>query len=322
MWQPERLVQGPVRLLESQIPQLNRLFADAFTDRYRKDGFVGMRVPQLHADVWRYALRDAGSGAMGWLDERGELVAFNVAHHSGEEGWMGPLAVRPDRQGLGLGKTVIKSALDWLLARRARVIGVETMPRTTENIGFYSRLGFNPAYLTVSLSNEVAERAARGSWVRLGEADPEERRDWLARCRRSLQSAMAGYDFTREQELTAELGLGDTVVLDSAGAPGAFALYHSAPLVEGRPADELRVLKLYAASPEAFHRIMTALEAVAAELGLRRVTIRCQTAYRDAYRYLIERGYRVRWTDLRMWWHGYEEPMASGGAVVFSNWEI
>jgi GNAT superfamily N-acetyltransferase len=322
MWQPERLVQGPVRLLESHIPQLNRLFADAFTDRYRKDGFVGVRVPQLHADVWRYALRDAGSGAMAWLDERGELVAFNVAHQSGEEGWMGPLAVRPDRQGLGLGKTVIKAALDWLLARRARVIGLETMPRTTENIGFYSRLGFHPAYLTVTLSYDVAARAPRRAGQRLGDLGPKERQDWLGRCRLTLQRAIAGYDFTRELELTAELGLGDTLVMDAAGVPEAFALYHSAPLVEARPAEELRVLKLFAASPEAFHRLMTALEAVAAERGLWRVAIRCQTAYRDAYRYLIGRGYRVRWTDLRMWWQGHEEPMASGGAVVFSNWEI
>src|SRR5574341_58124 len=87
MWQPDRVVQGPRRLTESEIGPLNRLFADAFTDRYRKDGLVGVRVPQLNPDVWRYALRDAGLGAMAWTDERGELVAFNVAHHSGVEGW-------------------------------------------------------------------------------------------------------------------------------------------------------------------------------------------------------------------------------------------
>jgi GNAT superfamily N-acetyltransferase len=323
MWQLERPVTGPVRLLESHIPQLNRLFADAFTDRYRKDGFVGMRVPQLHEEIWRYALRDAGAGAMGWLDERGDLVAFNVAHHSGVEGWMGPLAVRPDRQGLGLGKAVIGAALEWLRGQQVRVIGLETMPRTTDNIGFYSRLGFVPGYLTVTLTNDVESRSAsRASWYRLGEATGGERRAWLARCRRVLHAAMPGYDFTRELELTEELDLGDTVVLGSAEAPSAFALYHSAPLVEGRLADELRVLKLYAASLEAFDDIIAASEAVAARLRLRRVAVRCQTAYREAYRRLIERGYRVRWTDLRMWWRGYEEPMAAAGAVVFSNWEI
>ena len=33
---------------------------------------------------------------MVWRDDEGALVAFNIAHQSGTEGWMGPLAVRTD----------------------------------------------------------------------------------------------------------------------------------------------------------------------------------------------------------------------------------
>jgi hypothetical protein len=36
---------------------------------------------------------------------------------------------------------------------------------------------------------------------------------------------------------------------------------------------------------------------------------------------LIARGYRVRWTDLRMAYEGYPEQHAAQG-VLFSNWEI
>jgi len=50
--------------------------------------------------------------------------------------------------------------------------------------------------------------------------------------------------------------------------------------------------------------------------------VRCQTVYRDAYSALIERGYRVRWSDLRMTMAGFEERMPAGGGVVWSNWEI
>ena len=42
-----------------------------------------------------------------WRDERGEIAAFNMVHRSGREGWMGPLAVRPDVQGRGSGKEVV-----------------------------------------------------------------------------------------------------------------------------------------------------------------------------------------------------------------------
>jgi len=321
MWQPDRVVQGPRRLLESEIGPLNRLFADAFTDRYRKDGLVGVRVPQLNPDVWRYALRDAGEGAMAWTDERGDLAAFNVAHHSGVEGWMGPLAVRPDRQGLGLGKAIIRSAMEWLVEQRVRVIGLETMPRTVENIGFYSKLGFVPGHLTITLTGDV-QRSVRGRFTRLSELSQRERTTWLTRLREALDGALPGYDFTRELELTSQLSLGDTVVIGSGSEVAAFALYHSVPLAEARPGDELRVLKLYADSLETLDKLIVALESCAAKHKLRRVALRCQTGYHRAYRYLIERGYRARWTDLRMWLDGYGEPMLPAGGVVFSNWEI
>src|SRR5260370_19565261 len=104
-WLPERQVLGPERAEERDIDDLNRVFADAFTDRYRRDGLVGVRVPHLNPQVWRYALLDAGPGAMLWRDAAGHVVAFNIAHRSGAEGGVGPLAVRPDRQGPGVGAT-------------------------------------------------------------------------------------------------------------------------------------------------------------------------------------------------------------------------
>src|ERR1041384_8382331 len=161
-WLPERQVFGPERARVQDIEALNRVFADAFTDRYRRDGLMGVRVPHLNPDIWRYALADAGEGAMLWRDEDGEVAAFNVAHHSGAEGRMGPLAVRPDRQGLGLGKTLVRAAADWLIAQGVATLGLETMPRTVENIGFYSRLGLTPGYLTITLTRDLVARGGGG----------------------------------------------------------------------------------------------------------------------------------------------------------------
>src|SRR3989449_6561601 len=112
----------------------------------------------LNPHVWRYALLDAGDGAMVWRDEAGRVAAFNIAHRSGAEGWMGPLAVRPDRQGGGVGKTIVRTATDWLLEQGVSTLGLETMPRTVENIGFYARLGFSPGHLPVTLTNDIATR--------------------------------------------------------------------------------------------------------------------------------------------------------------------
>ncbi len=322
MWRPEATVQGPRIATPEDVPALNRIFSDAFTDRYRRDGLVGVRVPQLNPVIWRYAIEDAGAGAMRWDDERGAMLAFNIAHHSGTEGWMGPLAVRNDRQGLGVGRVIVETAIAWLREQGVRTLGLETMPRTVENIGFYSKLGFVPQHLTVTLTGEVTQRAVRGRFILLSQTKSAQRQELIERCRRRLDQSAPGYDFSREFELTLALRIGDGVVVEREDTIAGFALWHSAALADARPADELRVLKLYADSDGAFDRLIVALESCAAKHKIRRVAMRCQTAFRRAYQQLIARDYRVRWTDLRMTLQGFPEAVLPEGEVLFSNWEI
>jgi GNAT superfamily N-acetyltransferase len=318
MWRPDRSVRGPDRPTYRDIDALNRVFAEAFTDRYSRDGLVGVRVPQLNPLVWRYALDDAGDGAMVWRDADGHLVAFNMVHRSGTEGWMGPLAVRPDRQSEGLGSVMVRTGIDWLKGQGATTIGLETMPRTVDNIGFYSRIGLVPGYLTVTLVHDVSRRPAAaaeslGTGPRTGER--------VAECRRLTEALLPGVDFTREIELTRELAIGDTTLVRDGGQLTGFALWHSTPLAAGRPKDELRVLKLVAQDEAALDRLLEALPAAAAQERVGRLAIRCQTEFAPAYLRLIGRGYRVHWTDLRMILQGSpQRPPRSG--VVMSNWEI
>lgn len=319
-WLPDTRVTGPERATERDIEALNRVFAEAFTDRYRRDGLIGVRVPQLNPLVWRYALLDAGEGAMVWRDEHEDIAAFNVAHQAGTEGWMGPLAVRPDRQSTGVGKTVVRTAADWLIDRGITTLGLETMPRTPENIGFYARLGFIPAYLTVTLTNEIATRGHPAP-VLLSRCSAEEKESTMAAGRQLVSDLVSGIDFTREVLLTAELGLGDTSLVDGDTGLDAMAVWHSAPLADSRTRDEVRVLKLAARTDAAFDAAIAAVEAAAAKAGIRRIAVRCQTKYGEAFRRLIARGYRVRWTDLRMTYDRYPERHAAQG-VLFSNWEI
>ncbi|HSA54557.1 MAG TPA: GNAT family N-acetyltransferase [Gemmatimonadaceae bacterium] len=318
-WHLATDARGPFAASHDDIPALNQVFSDAFTERYRRDGMVGVRVPQLNPGIWRYAVEDAAGGALVWRGDRDEIVAFNIAHRSGSEGWMGPLAVRPEWQGSGLGKIVVRSGVDWLREGNAMVIGLETMPRTMDNIGFYSGLGFLPMRLTFTLTLDAA--AADGPVTLLGRLPAGLRDDMVAACRRLAHEEIPGFDFTREINLTAELGLGDTVLLERGGVLSGFALFHSAPLVEGRARDELRVLKLVLRREDEIDEMARLLCLAARRTGSRRVAIRVQGAYLGAYARLIALGARVRWTDLRMTVAGYPEPQAKNG-VVFSNWEI
>lgn len=318
-WLPDRGVRGPERPTVRDIEPLNRIFADAFTDRYRRDGLVGVRVPYLNPLIWRYAIEDAGEGAMIWRDNDGRPVAFNMVHQSGSEGWMGPLAVRPDRQSEGLGKSVVQAGIDWLRGKGARTIGLETMPRTTDNIGFYSRLELVPRHLTVTLTRDVPRKPTALGEL-LSSSGPEHLKT-LAECRDLSKRLSPGLDFTRELQLTLDLQVGDTTLVRRDNRLVGFALWHSAPLAEGRPRDEVRVLKLVAEDLEAFDSVIGAVGAATLGEGLRRISVRCQTAFADAYSRLIGDGFRVHWTDLRMTLAGCPEIVPTHG-VVWSNWEI
>jgi GNAT superfamily N-acetyltransferase len=318
-WRQSKQVSGPHPIRISDVPALNDVFSEAFTDRYRKDGLVAVRVPRLNPAIWRFAIDDAAGGAMLWRGDRDEVVAFNVAHISGVEGWMGPLAVRPDYQGQGAGKAVVITGVEWLKKQSARVVGLETMPRTIDNVGFYSSLGFVPGHLTVTITIEAAssDRAP----VTLGQLAEYDKDDAIRECRQFVQSLQPGYDFSREILLTDELALGDTVILRDGSAMTGFALCHTVPLVEGRVRDELRVLKAAARTVRDFGMLVTQLTDLARRGGIRRVAIRLQGEYSDLYRLLIGRGGRVRWTDLRMCIPDFSERRPPEG-VVLSNWEI
>ena len=315
----QHTVVGPHRARLQDVDELNQVFSDSFTERYRRDGMVGVRVPFLNSTIWRYAIEDAADGAMVWRDERGRIAAFNMVHRSGTEGWMGPLAVRTELQGSGTGKEVVARGVEWLKAQGATVIGLETMPRTMDNIGFYSRLGFSPGRLTITstLDAAYAETPARI----LSRLSPSGRADTVAECRELVARLLPGYDYSREIMLTHELSLGDTVLLYDGDRVAGFALTHTAPLVEGRTREELRVLKLVLEDESRFDEIVRATADYARRSGTRRLAFRMQGEFLRAYQRMIAMGAHVRWTDLRMSFTGYEERMPASG-LVLSNWEI
>lgn len=318
-WRPSNVLDGPYPARLDEIAELNQVFSESFTERYRRDGMVGVRVPFLNPAVWRYAIRDAADGAMVWRGERHDIVAFNIVHRSGVEGWMGPIAVRSEHQGIGAGKEIVRRGIEWLRVHGATVIGLETMPRTMDNIGFYSSIGFVPGRLTLTTTVDAsyADRPA----LLYGRLSSVEKDEMLLRCRELVGSLQPGYDHSREIQLTDELALGDTLLLSKRDHLVGFALCHTAPLVEGRAREDLRVLKLALADVSHLDEMVKQLSDLARRSGTRRVSVRVQSDYADAYARMIALRGRVRWSDLRMTLSGYSERKPERG-LVLSNWEI
>lgn len=320
-------VVGPELIPLGELPALNVLFSAAFSERYRRDGMAGVRVPPLNPPIWRYAIECAGTGAMLWRDALGRIAAFNLAHQSGAEGWMGPLAVREELQGQGVGRRVVTAGIEHLRRLGCRTVGLETMPRTMENIGFYARLGFVPAPMTITLTMEGLGGGAELPEL-LSAHGQGARESLVEECRALTDRVRPGSDYSREILLTLRHALGDLVILrDEARAVTGFALFHEVPLVEGRSREEMRVLKLVVAHGDDLLALTSLLRAQARHCGTLRVAIRMQGEYGSAFAALVADGARVRWTDLRMILAPRTgDPVAqsfpSRGGLALSNWEI
>jgi hypothetical protein len=155
----------------------------------------------------------------------------------------------------------------------------------------------------------------------LGRLAARDKEGALEECAALLGRLAPGYDYTREILLTDERSLGDTLLLRDGDAITGFALCHTAPLVEGRAREELRVLKLVLLDETLFEQATRALSDFGRRCGTRRVAFRLQGEYTQIYQQLIALGGRVRWSDLRMVLDGYPEARPERG-IVLSNWEI
>jgi len=94
--------------------------------------------------------------------------------------------------------------------------------------------------------------------VLLSRRSADEKDAAMASGRRLVSDLVSGIDFSREILLTAELGLGDTSLVEGDAGLDAMAVWHSAPLADAGRGDEVRVLKLAARTDAAFDAAIAA----------------------------------------------------------------
>ncbi|MGO4104996.1 GNAT family acetyltransferase [Leifsonia sp. YAF41] len=97
---------------------------------------------------FRRALDGETSTVLGGFDD-GCLIGTVMVGHDGHRGWVYYLAVEENRRGQGIGVQLMAAAEDWL--RDQGAVKIQLMVRTGNEavIGFYDRLGYEDAAVTV-----------------------------------------------------------------------------------------------------------------------------------------------------------------------------
>ncbi|MDI7276519.1 MAG: N-acetyltransferase [Anaerolineae bacterium] len=243
------------------------------------------------------------------------LEGYVFSRRWGRIGWIGTFGVEPRRHGQGIGRQLLSRAFAGLDAAGCRAIGLETMPDSAYNVGFYARAGFEPANVTLTFEGHIAAPAPPAA--PLSDLVPNV---GLAAVSAVSRAAMPGLDLAPEARNALTYGWGETLLV---GWPEAWATVtlRTVPKREGAPASILEVDAL-AIRPEAakrLHEALGAATAYGAARGLGTLRVPANAADRRAIREMLDLGLVVSHVALRMLRRGhYRCPRG----VELSRWAM
>jgi GNAT superfamily N-acetyltransferase len=254
----------------------------------------------------------------------GEVVGSNFAADWGSVGYFGPLTVRPDLWGRGIGKHLMEPVMDCFAAWGNRHLGLFTFSHSPKHVELYRRLGFWPRFLTAVMRKPVAGTAAAAPGRTLyGELPAAERSGALSLCRSLTGAVYEGLSLEREIVAAHAQGIGDTVLLQGAGSElDGLAVCHCGAGSEAGA--DVCFVKFGAVRPgpgaaDRFERLLDACERLAAERGLGQLDAGTNLGRPDVYRRLVDRGFRTGLQGVAM--HKPNEPGYSHPeAYVIDDW--
>ena len=88
-----------------------------------------------------FARRDEHSTVLVGADG-GRIVASAMVGEDGHRGWVYYVAIAPELQGSGLGRTMMQAAEDWLIRRGVWKVQLLVRVDNTKATTFYERLGY------------------------------------------------------------------------------------------------------------------------------------------------------------------------------------
>jgi ribosomal protein S18 acetylase RimI-like enzyme len=88
-----------------------------------------------------FARRDAHSTVLVGVDG-GRIVASAMVGEDGHRGWVYYVAIAPELQRSGLGRTMMQAAEDWLIRRGVWKVQLLVRADNTRATQFYERLGY------------------------------------------------------------------------------------------------------------------------------------------------------------------------------------
>ena len=292
-------------LRKDDIPEARRILRLAFGT------YAGHPDPESRrADVdlvrprW---LTDASTAFAAEVD--GKLVGSNFAVRWGSVGFFGPLTVHPDLWGQGIGQQLMQPVMECFEKWKVTHTGLFTFAESPKHIALYQKFGFWPRFLTALMTKEVQPAAKETRWSRFSKSPRTGQDSIVQACSRLTDAIYPGLDLEREIRAVQTQGVGDTVLIWKNDELTGFAVCHCGRHTEA--GENKCYIKFGAVSPDSdsvqhFDQLLDACEAFADSENLEHLDAGMNLSRHEAYRRLLERGFRTERTGVAM--HRPNEP--------------
>jgi N-acetylglutamate synthase-like GNAT family acetyltransferase len=287
------------QLQEADLAEADHIFRLAFGT------FLGLPDPLTFAGGSDYIRTRWTANPSAFFGARleGKLVGTNFASNWGSVGFFGPLTIHPDYWDRGVGKRLVEAVVSKFSEWQVTQAGLYTFAQSQKHVGLYQKFGFWPRFLTAIMSRPVSAAAATRELQTFSELNPEQREQALASCRSLTNEIYPGLDLSREIQAIASQNLGDTILLsDPAGLVG-IAICHCSAGSEAGPGVCYVKFGAVGSGPDAaanFESLLAGCETLAARRGLSQVFAGVNTARIEAYRQMIERGFKTAMQGVAM----------------------
>ncbi len=283
------LTIGP--LSPADLDQADRVFRIAFGTRN------GLANPiQFDGDAARIRTRclSAHVVAIGaWND--GTLVASSLGTAWGNFGWIGPLSVRPEYWNEGIGQRLLAPTIEALEQRGCSHLALFTLGESAKHVALYHKFGFWPGSL-ILIGQKTDPQTHRKDYQTYGDSTEGRKKDLLDSCRDLSSSIHGGLDLSQEIRELHRQGLGDTALIVDRRRVYGFAICHTGAGTEaGSAATQVKFAAVRPGEQAAgtFERLLDACEDLASAKGSKRLMAGINTARRDVYSRMIDRGFRA-----------------------------
>lgn len=257
-----------------------------------------------------------------------KIVGYNFIHLWGTFAWFGPFGVHPEYQGNGIGKALIEHTIKILKEDyKVSTIGLNTMPESSYNVGFYMNMGFSPLKLTLSLKKDLNALTSLpiSNFYSVNEVNITNENDYSnlkSNLKTLSDKAFKNFDLTSELHLIKNKGFGTAFELKAGDSVHGIAVCYTKPIRESINENlqiKLAIIDSSVDYKAAMDSIINACANYAKNIGYKHILIDCNTYNTEICNYLISKHNFKICHNLVMLLMGNSNPFDSKDVLLLTR---